>query len=542
MKTKNLTIMFTDIKWFTEKTSTYSRQQINDFLFIQSALFEPIITEFNGTIIKTIWDAYLLAFESPTDAVLCWIKAQEAIEKHNTEILHGGVDLEKEFHIRIWINTGEVNVINGDVFWETVNIASRIESIAEANEIYFTQSVYLSMNKNEIPTASVWYRHLKWIPEEIKIYKVLKETLDIKAYHSQRQYNAIENGKINKEEETDSIKEEKKDHTGDKTTNRTYIFMWLGGLFIVLIFYIFDTQYFLQNKQTVQTIEKVIQNQSWTVNPEAEEQIILKYKNENFPKIQADIYTLLDTDILFEVDWDILKVKESSNYLVEWLDKVYFLPIINALNNLCSDENKKIALKKWLKKIHITNSDNTSNPVTPFIAFKNGTLYIDQRLSNLDYEFEDRVNLIVLALEILFSQDQKIVTKKTNINEKPDVQNSTFLGFETKKEFIFGHYKMLEKQDFENAIANYDDVVIENKKLSKELLKKWYENTFDIYVLEFNQVKDNEFIFKVKVKDKDLKTITYYKTIMILREDDRNWKLKINSYESKLYKKETNEN
>lgn len=401
MKTKNLTIMFTDIKWFTEKTSTYSRQQINDFLFIQSALFEPIITEFNGTIIKTIWDAYLLAFESPTDAVLCWIRAQEAIEKHNNEILHWEVDIEKEFHIRIWINTGEVNVINGDVFWETVNIASRIESIAEANEIYFTQSVYLSMNKNEIPTASVWYRHLKWIPEEIKIYKVLKETLEIKAYHSQRQYNAIENWKINKDDGKNLIKDQKEYDTVNIKANYKYIFILLGGSFILLSFYIFNTQYLFKNeinKEKVQIIEK---------NIESEAEIIIKYKNKNFLKFQTDIHSLIGTDILFEVDWDILQVKESSNYLVEWLDKVYFLPIINALKNLCSDENKKIALKSELKKIHITNSDNTPNPVTPFITFKDGTLYIDQRLSNLDYEFEDRINLITQALENLTTPNKK---------------------------------------------------------------------------------------------------------------------------------------
>jgi len=48
-------------------------------------------------------------------------------------------------------------------------------SSAEAGDVYFTEAVYLSMNKSEIPTADVGYRHFKGIAEDIKVYKVLKE-------------------------------------------------------------------------------------------------------------------------------------------------------------------------------------------------------------------------------------------------------------------------------------------------------------------------------------------------------------------------------
>lgn len=446
MKTKNLTIMFTDIKWFTEKTSTYSRKQIDDFLSIQSSLFEPIIKEFNWTIIKTIWDAYLLAFESPTDAVLCWIKAQEAIENHNNNL---EVDKEKEFHIRIWINTWEVNIINWDVFWETVNIASRIETIAEANEIYFTQSVYLSMNKNEIPTASVWYRHLKWIPEEIKVYKVLKECWEIEAYHCQRKHNALENWKINKNDETivnDSLKdfvENKSNNVLKEKNNKKiiYVFSFILLLWITSTFAFWSKKYFKTNLMDDNNIKV-----------QKEENI---YKNENVANINQEV------------------VKKENNYIEEIPD----IPDIPEIKDFI-DKNIEFGTNNLVKE------SNSSDVINEELS----------KITNKDQEFE------------------------------------------IKKEFILGHYEMLENKDFVNAISNYDDTVIKDKKLSKELLKKWYENTFSIYVLNFKEIRNNEFTFEVKVEDEDLETTTYYQTTMVL--DDSNWNLKISSYESKIIKKE----
>ena len=58
---------------------------------------------------------------------------------------------------------------SSEVYGEPVNIASRIQNIAQANEIYFTEATSLSLNKAEVPSAEIGYRILKGMPQRIKI-------------------------------------------------------------------------------------------------------------------------------------------------------------------------------------------------------------------------------------------------------------------------------------------------------------------------------------------------------------------------------------
>jgi len=171
MKARNLTIMLTDIKGFTDKSSRKSRAQIKDMLAAHNALVLPVIAKYGGRLVKTIGDAFLVTFESSTDAVLCGVSIQSALEVFNKD-----KSPDDSIHIRIAINSGEVSIDDaGDIFGEAVNITSRIEGIAEAGEVFFTEAVYLSMNRNEVPSSEIGYRQFKGIPDKIKVYKVLHE-------------------------------------------------------------------------------------------------------------------------------------------------------------------------------------------------------------------------------------------------------------------------------------------------------------------------------------------------------------------------------
>ncbi|OGS66709.1 MAG: hypothetical protein A3J79_13405 [Elusimicrobia bacterium RIFOXYB2_FULL_62_6] len=171
MKAKNMAIMLTDIKGFTDKTSRKSRAQIKELLAKHNELVLPAIAQFNGKLIKTIGDAFLVTFESSTDAVLCGISIQDVLAAFNKDRAP-----DDRIDIRIAINAGEVSIsADGDIFGDAVNITSRIEGIAEAGEVFFTESVYLSMNKNEVPSSEIGYRQFKGIADKIKVYKVLKE-------------------------------------------------------------------------------------------------------------------------------------------------------------------------------------------------------------------------------------------------------------------------------------------------------------------------------------------------------------------------------
>jgi len=70
------------------------------------------------------------------------------------------------------VNAGDVRIEGGDVFGEAVNIAARIEGKAGAGEIYFSESVFLSMTRSEVPSEEVGYTELKGISEKIRLYRV----------------------------------------------------------------------------------------------------------------------------------------------------------------------------------------------------------------------------------------------------------------------------------------------------------------------------------------------------------------------------------
>jgi len=170
MTSRVLTVMFTDIKGFTDRTSKTSREQLLSLLDAHEQLLLPIAHKFNGHLVKTIGDSLLLTFESPTNAVLCAMLMQEKLREYNNQ--QNEDDL---INVRIAINSGEVEERKGDIFGEAVNIAARIEGITEADEIYFTESVYLAMNKAEVPSSEVGKRRLKGIPEAIKVYRVIQD-------------------------------------------------------------------------------------------------------------------------------------------------------------------------------------------------------------------------------------------------------------------------------------------------------------------------------------------------------------------------------
>jgi class 3 adenylate cyclase len=171
VRTRNLAVMFTDIKGFTEKTSRQTRQENALMLARHDALLLPVLRAFGGRRIKNIGDALLVIFDSPTGSVLSGMAMQDRLWDYNRR-----VSAEERIDVRVAINLGEVRLVwglrGGDIFGEPVNIASRVEGEARAGEVWFTEAVYLAMNKKEAPAEEVGLRELKGIPEPVRLYRV----------------------------------------------------------------------------------------------------------------------------------------------------------------------------------------------------------------------------------------------------------------------------------------------------------------------------------------------------------------------------------
>jgi adenylate cyclase len=167
IKTENLTILFVDIAGFTATTSRQSRAQNARLLQTFGSTLFPLIKHYKGRLIKTIGDALMLTFRSPTDAMLCAMALQDAMHAHNLSAQD-----DEKIHIRVAANLGEVRVTKNDIFGEPVNVASRIEGVAPADEIYLSEAVYMAMNKAEVPSAEVGFTELKGISQAVRLYNI----------------------------------------------------------------------------------------------------------------------------------------------------------------------------------------------------------------------------------------------------------------------------------------------------------------------------------------------------------------------------------
>jgi adenylate cyclase len=176
MKTANLAIVFTDIKGFTERTSRQTLEENQRLLDTHARLLTPLFQSLGGRIVKSIGDAFMVTFESPTNAVLCGVAIQDRLWLHR----RAAPEAER-FEVRVAVNVGEVRLESRDVFGEPVNIAARVEAMAEAGEVYFTEAVYLSMNKAEVPATELGAFELKGIPGKVRIFKVPRAPYRVEA-------------------------------------------------------------------------------------------------------------------------------------------------------------------------------------------------------------------------------------------------------------------------------------------------------------------------------------------------------------------------
>ena len=172
-----LTIMFTDIKGFTELTEQKGEQYATQFRSHHDTILTQVIEEEGaGLIIKFIGDAVMAVFSEPSVAVERALKIQQRLDEFNAS--------QQEFapiNVRIGLHMGQVSIANAlqaDVFGRHVNRAARIESLADGGQIYLSYPVFdsakgwLTDHKNLL-----WQNHgryyLKGIEEAIEIYEVI---------------------------------------------------------------------------------------------------------------------------------------------------------------------------------------------------------------------------------------------------------------------------------------------------------------------------------------------------------------------------------
>src|SRR5438094_5993240 len=104
---------------------------------IRRELVDPKIAEHRGRIVKTTGDGMLVEFASVVDAVRCAVEVQQTMSERNT-----GVGADSRIELRIGINLGDVIVERDDLYGDGVNIAARVEALADAGGVFVSNTVH----------------------------------------------------------------------------------------------------------------------------------------------------------------------------------------------------------------------------------------------------------------------------------------------------------------------------------------------------------------------------------------------------------------
>ena len=133
---------------------------------LREELIEPLISAHEGRIIKLMGDGILAAFTSAVQAVSSAAAIQRALAERNVD-----PPANRPIHVRIGINLGDVIVEGDDLYGDGVNLAARLEGIADPGGICISRNVYEQVHgKVDVAFRDLGVREVKNIPEPVHVF------------------------------------------------------------------------------------------------------------------------------------------------------------------------------------------------------------------------------------------------------------------------------------------------------------------------------------------------------------------------------------
>jgi adenylate cyclase len=136
-------------------------------------LIDPKISEHRGRIVKTTGDGILIEFPSVIEAVSCAVDVQQGMAERNA-----GTPEEERITFRIGVNLGDIIVEDGDIHGDGVNIAARLEGIADPGGICISEDAFRQV-RGKVATEfeDIGEQSLKNIARPLRVYRVALRAL-----------------------------------------------------------------------------------------------------------------------------------------------------------------------------------------------------------------------------------------------------------------------------------------------------------------------------------------------------------------------------
>ena len=172
VKRKLAAIVAADVVGYSRLTGADEEGTIARLRALRRELIDPAIAEHRGRIVKTTGDGILIEFASVVDAVRCAIEVQKGMASGNRDVAH-----EERIEFRVGINLGDVVVDGDDLLGDGVNVAARLEGIAEPGGILLSGDAYRQVKgKIDVVAEDLGEQRLKNIAQPVQIYRLRLES------------------------------------------------------------------------------------------------------------------------------------------------------------------------------------------------------------------------------------------------------------------------------------------------------------------------------------------------------------------------------
>ncbi len=162
-------ILVADVVGYSRLTATDEDRILARLRALRSDLIDPTISVHHGRVVKRTGDGAIVEFRSVVDAVNCAIEVQRAMVERNA-----GVALDKRLEFRIGIHLGDVvEEADGDLMGDGINIAARLESIANPGAICLSEDAYRQVKgRLDLAVTDLGPTQLKNIADPIRVYSL----------------------------------------------------------------------------------------------------------------------------------------------------------------------------------------------------------------------------------------------------------------------------------------------------------------------------------------------------------------------------------
>src|SRR6202045_2838257 len=167
-------ILAADVVGFSRLTGSDEDRTLARLRALRSDLIDPTIAVHNGRVVKRTGDGALVEFRSVVDAVRCAVEVQNGMVERNA-----GLPPERRIEFRIGIHLGDVvEESDGDLMGDGVNIAARLEGIAEPGGICLSNAAYEQVrDKIKERYADLGEQVLKNIERPVRVYSLASSAI-----------------------------------------------------------------------------------------------------------------------------------------------------------------------------------------------------------------------------------------------------------------------------------------------------------------------------------------------------------------------------